>query len=196
MVDGRDDRSGDKRDARRAALLRRSALSPAQLEQAGQRLAAIVGPLAVGAGTVAAYASLGAEPATGPLLAALAGRRVLLPVLREDDDLDWAELTPAGLAEGRRGLLEPVGPRLGPDAVAGCGLVVVPALRVDRRGVRLGRGGGSYDRALSRATGRTVALLHDGELVDALPCDRHDVPVSAAALPSAGVVHLPVRPLG
>ena len=189
MVGGREDRSGDKRDARRAALQGRLALPHAQRASAGRLLAAAVAPLA--GDVVAAYASVGTEPDTGPLLAALAGRRVLLPVLRDDDDLDWAELTPAGLAPGRRGLLEPVGPRLGTGAVADCGLVVVPALRVDRRGVRLGRGGGSYDRALARATGTVVALLHDGELVDALPADPHDVPVHAAALPSMGLVRLP-----
>jgi 5-formyltetrahydrofolate cyclo-ligase len=196
MADGCDDRSGDKRDARRAALLGRSALSRRQLEQAGLRLASAVARLAHGADAVAAHVSMGTEPPTAPLLAALAGRRVLLPVLQDDDDLDWAELGPAGLALGRRGLLEPVGPRLGRAAVAGCGLVVVPALRVDRRGVRLGRGGGSYDRALARATGTVVALLHDGELVDEVPADPHDRPVHAAALPSTGVVRLPCTPLG
>jgi 5-formyltetrahydrofolate cyclo-ligase len=68
--------------------------------------------------------------------------------------------------------------------------VLVPALLVDRRGNRLGRGGGSYDRALVRATGLTVALLHDGELVEELPAEAHDVPVRAAATPSQGVVQL------
>ena len=159
-------------------------------------LAAAVVPLAASAGTVAAYASVGAEPPTGPLLDALRGRRVLLPVLLDDDDLDWAALSADGLTAGRRGLQEPIGPRLGRDAVAACDLVVVPALRVDRRGTRLGRGGGSYDRALARARGRVVALLHDGELVDALPADPHDVPVDAVALPSTGVVHLPDPALG
>ncbi len=69
--------------------------------------------------------------------------------------------------------------------------MIVPALLVARDGTRLGRGGGSYDRALARATGLTVALLHDGELVDALPAEPHDVAVQAAATPSLGVVRLP-----
>jgi 5-formyltetrahydrofolate cyclo-ligase len=71
--------------------------------------------------------------------------------------------------------------------------VVVPALAVDRRGVRLGRGGGSYDRALARlAAGATaVALLHDGELLDALPAEAHDRAVTAAVTPSGGWCDLP-----
>lgn len=83
----------------------------------------------------------------------------------------------------------PDGEPLGSDAVAGCDVVLVPALAVDRAGVRLGRGGGSYDRALRRARGLLVALLHEGELVDALPHEPHDVPVDVAALPS-GLVRL------
>ena len=189
MRDEREVRPGEKPDIRRAALRSRRALSPSDVDRAGRALAAAVLPLAEGVDAVAAYVSRADEPPTGPLLEALAGRRVLLPVLRADDDLDWAEAGD-GLVEGRRGLREPAGPRLGVDAVAACGLVVVPALRVDRRGVRLGRGGGSYDRALARATGLVVALLHDGELVDALPADPHDVPVHAVALPSEGVVPL------
>jgi 5-formyltetrahydrofolate cyclo-ligase len=66
--------------------------------------------------------------------------------------------------------------------------VVVPALAVDRRGVRLGRGGGSYDRALTRAAGLTVALLYDGETVEELPAEEHDVPVKAVVTPSGGLV--------
>jgi 5-formyltetrahydrofolate cyclo-ligase len=69
----------------------------------------------------------------------------------------------------------------------------VPALQVDRDGNRLGRGGGSYDRALARATGLTVALLHDDELVAELPHEPHDVPVRAVATPTGGLVRLPSR---
>ncbi len=143
------------------------------------------------AGPVAAYASVGTEPATDDLLAALRGaaRTVLLPRLLADGDLDWAAYD-GDLRPGPRGLREPAGPALGPDAVAECVLVVVPALAVDRAGTRLGRGGGSYDRALARTTGLVVAALHAGELVDRLPVEPHDRPVHAVALPGAGLVHL------
>ncbi|MBM0260688.1 5-formyltetrahydrofolate cyclo-ligase, partial [Micromonospora sp. 4G55] len=81
------------------------------------------------------------------------------------------------------------GPRLGRAAIGEAELVVVPALAVDHRGLRLGRGGGSYDRALARVPGRVliVALLHDGELVEALPAQPHDRPVHAVITPSGGL---------
>ena len=148
------------------------------------------------AATVAAYVSVGSEPGTGPLLQALldAGRRVILPVLLPDGDLDWAVHTGTVVAAGR-GLLEPPGRRLGPDAVATADVVLTPGLAVDRTGMRLGRGGGSYDRALGRVPVGTFTctLLHDGELVDRVPAAAHDRPVVAAVTP-AGLSRL--RPAG
>jgi 5-formyltetrahydrofolate cyclo-ligase len=159
---------------RRAALARRAA-RPASPGTAAA-LADALAPLLRGVRRLAAYSSFGTEPPTGALLAG-AEAEVLLPVLLPDGDLDWAG------ADGRL---------LGVGAVAACGLVVVPALAVDRRGVRLGRGGGSYDRALARVPEPvpTVALLHDGEVVDALPSEPHDVPVKAVVTPSGGLLRL------
>ena len=159
---------------------------------AGQLLA---DPAVRRAATVAAYVSVSTEPGTGPLLEALqeAGRRVLLPVLLPDGDLDWAawsgrgtDLLPAG-----RGLLEPGGRRLGPDAVAHADVVLVPGLAVDRTGMRLGRGGGSYDRALARVPvgTPTCVVLYADEIVDRVPAAAHDRPVTAAATPE-GVIPL------
>ena len=102
------------------------------------------------AATVAAYVAVGSEPGTAPLLHALvaAGQRVVLPVLLPDGDLDWAAFAgDQDLAPARFGLLEPAGRRLGVEAVATADAVLVPGLAVSARGERLGRGGGSYDRA-------------------------------------------------
>jgi 5-formyltetrahydrofolate cyclo-ligase len=141
------------------------------------------------AASVAAYVSVGSEPGTTDLLEGLRdlGRRVLVPVLEPDGDLDWATYEgPASLAPARRGLLEPLGRRLGRDAVATCDLVVVPGLAVDRRGMRLGRGGGSYDRALARVPVGTPVwvLLHDDELDRPVPAEPHDRPVTGAVTES------------
>ncbi len=139
------------------------------------------------AATVAAYASVGSEPPTGLLLDRLLGlgKRVVLPVLRPDADLDWAVYT-GDLVPARLGLLEPAGPRLGPDAVATADVVLVPGVAVDRSGRRLGRGGGSYDRALGRVPVGTpvVVLLHDDEVVAEVPVAEHDRPVTAVVTPS------------
>ena len=143
--------------------------------------------------TVAAYVPVGAEPGGGDLPVVLASTgRLLLPVLLPDGDLDWAAYD-GSLTAGPRGLLEPPGPRLGGDAVRDATLVVVPALAVDRSGMRLGRGGGSYDRVLARlpTDALTVALLNDGELLDAVPAEAHDRPVWAAITPSGGLTLSP-----
>jgi 5-formyltetrahydrofolate cyclo-ligase len=147
------------------------------------------------AATVAAYVSLSNEPGTGPLIEQLhaMGRRIILPVLMPDNDLDWATYSGADqLVPASRGLLEPAGPRLGPEAVATADVVLCPGLAVDRSGGRLGRGGGSYDRVLGRVPVGTFVctLLYDGELLDTLPSEAHDRPVTAVVTPR-GVTRLP-----
>lgn len=141
--------------------------------------------------TVAAYVSVGAEPGTRALLEVLRerGERVLLPVLLPDNDLDWALYEgPGALRRAARGLYEPTGPRLGPDAVTEADAVLLPGLAVDGRGLRLGRGGGSYDRVLARldaagATPALVVLLYAHEVLDRVPDEPHDRPVDAVVTP-------------
>jgi 5-formyltetrahydrofolate cyclo-ligase len=144
------------------------------------------------AATVAAYVSIGTEPGTGPLLDALTamGRRVILPVVLPDLDLDWAVYDgPDGLARARRGLLEPTGERLGLEVVATADVVLTPGLAVDRTGMRLGQGGGCYDRALGRVPVGTFTctLLYDGEVLDEVPAAPHDRRVTAVVTPGTGV---------
>lgn len=138
------------------------------------------------AATVAAYVSLGKEPGTALLLDELraSGTRVLLPVLLTDNDLDWAVFTgDAGLRPAHRGLLEPQGVRLGVDAIATADVVLVPGLAVSSDGLRLGRGGGSYDRALGRVPVGTFTcvLLYPEEVGLDVPAEPHDRRVGAAA---------------
>jgi 5-formyltetrahydrofolate cyclo-ligase len=150
------------------------------------------------AGTVAAYYSAGSEPDTHGLVFALwkRGSYVVLPVLLPDGDLDWASYEgPDSLAPGPRGLLEPVEPPRGPGTVARADVVLVPALAVDIRGYRLGRGGGSYDRALARVSPQVpaIGLLYDDELLPSVPVEPHDQRVSLVARPGHGLTRLPSR---
>jgi 5-formyltetrahydrofolate cyclo-ligase len=147
------------------------------------------------AGTVAAYVSIGAEPDTRGLVFALwkRGSYVLLPLLRPDGDLDWASYEgPDSLGPGPRGLLEPTAPPRGVTAITSADLVIVPALAVDRQGHRIGRGGGSYDRALARVGPAilTLALLYEGELLDEVPAGPHDQIVRSVAVPYEGIIRL------
>ncbi|MEV5003578.1 5-formyltetrahydrofolate cyclo-ligase [Nocardioides sp. LML1-1-1.1] len=139
------------------------------------------------AATVACYVSAGTEPGSTLLLDRLraAGKRVIVPVLLPDDDLDWAAYD-GDLVPARRGLLEPVGPALGVAAVATADAVLVPGLAAGADGTRLGRGGGSYDRALGRVPVGTFTcvLLYDDELLPVVPTEPHDRPVTAAATPT------------
>ncbi|MFH9423665.1 5-formyltetrahydrofolate cyclo-ligase [Streptomyces sp. NPDC017529] len=186
-----------KRGLRRGLLDARGALPSGEIRAAGAVLArrALALPELTGAGTVAAYVSVGREPSTHALLDQLhaAGVRVLLPVLLPDNDLDWAAYDGAeSLVRAGRGLLEPAGPRLGPQAVTGAGAVLLPGLAVDRRGMRLGRGGGSYDRVLERlekadVRPARVVLLYDAEVLAEVPAEAHDRPVDVAVTP--GGVH-------
>ena len=63
---------------------------------------------------------------------------------------------------------------------------MVPALAVGASGTRLGRGGGSYDRALARVRPGVpvLALLYDGELLDEVPAEPHDRAVTLVVQPS------------
>ncbi|OIK07242.1 5-formyltetrahydrofolate cyclo-ligase [Streptomyces monashensis] len=179
-------------------------MTPDDADATGRALAerALELPELARARTVAAYVSVGSEPGTRALLDALRARsvRVLLPALLPDNDLDWGEYTgPDSLARVQHGrktaLFEPAGARLGPDAVTGADVVLLPGLAVDARGMRLGRGGGSYDRVLARleragVRPRLVVLLYDTEVVAHVPAEAHDKPVHAVVTPS-GVRRFP-----
>ena len=149
--------------------------------------------------TVCAYVPVGAEPGSIEMLDVLLGSagRVLLPVARTSADdtplaLQWGEYRPGRLVAGRLGLLEPAEPWLPASALAEASLVLVPALAVDRTGVRLGRGRGFYDRSLvgRDPQARLAAVVRDQELVDELPCEPHDVRMTHALTPGHGLIVL------
>jgi 5-formyltetrahydrofolate cyclo-ligase len=194
---GQDDQTALAKLAMRDQLLTARRRRPLpEVREAAERIAEhlVAAPEVRRAATVAAYVSVSTEPGTGPLLDLLgeAGKRVILPVLLPDLDLDWAVYDgPGGLAAAGRGLLEPTGPWLGVQAVATADVVLTPGLAVDRQGRRLGRGGGSYDRALARVPVGTFVctLLYDGELMGTVPAADHDRPVTAVATPT-GITRL------
>lgn len=187
-----------KNDLRARLLSARADLDDAALRRsAGAVEGHVLGaPVLGGATTVAAYVPVGSEPGSIALLDRLRfrGVTVLLPIVtRGAPEMQWAAYDGA-LVEGPWWLRQPGGRRLGPEAVGTVGLLLVPALAADRHGNRLGRGAGHYDRALRPVPASTpvVALLHDGELLDAVPAEPHDRPVTAAVTPSLGWVDLAI----
>ncbi|MEU9450499.1 5-formyltetrahydrofolate cyclo-ligase [Streptomyces sp. NPDC048277] len=195
---GGSEAESDKRTLRREFAGVRNRLTTDVVREAADALAghALELPELARARTVAAYVSVGSEPGTLTLLDALLvrGVRVLLPALLPDNDLDWGAYAGEGsLARvqhgGRMALFEPSGERLGTDAVLSADVVLLPGLAVDARGMRLGRGGGSYDRVLARleragARPALVVLLYDTEVVERVPAEAHDRPVHAVVTPS------------
>ncbi|MBF6466655.1 5-formyltetrahydrofolate cyclo-ligase [Nocardia beijingensis] len=179
----------------RIELLARRAVMPAT-ERENEAFALTTAVDALGAqGWVCAYVPVAGEPGSPAMLDALraGGARVLLPVTGPPGPLSWAEYTGAnGLRRARYGLLEPTGAVLPPNAVARAELILVPALAVDLRGVRLGRGAGYYDRTLSaaRPDARLVAVVRDDELVDRLPEEPHDLRMGWALTPRGGLRRL------
>ena len=133
---------------------------------------------------IASYVSYGYEPSTLELNRALikSGKTLLLPRVNQDQ-IEWIywDGDETKLVEKKK-ILEPLG-----DAVTQLpkiDVVIVPALRVDRDGYRLGQGGGYYDRALPNISGWKIALVHSGEVTsEVLPRESHDIAVDAAATP-------------
>ncbi|MGY4713085.1 5-formyltetrahydrofolate cyclo-ligase [Mycolicibacterium sp. CBM1] len=197
MVDGVSART---KAQRREALVAARRELPAAVRAADARaLCAHLGAVVTAADTVAAYLPVGTEPGSPAMVDRLRElcARVLLPVVHTGTDgraqaLLWGDYIPGALVAGRFGLLEPAEPWLDSSALAQADVVLVPALAVDRHGVRLGRGGGFYDRSLPlcRPGTRLVAVVRDAELLDELPREAHDVRMTHALTPGHGLIAL------
>lgn len=135
---------------------------------------------------IASYISYGDEPNTSELNQAIltAGKKLLLPRMIEvngEPGLEWVAWNgdPHNLKDRGR-ILEPIGPAdIDHNHIE---VVIVPALRVDGDGYRLGQGGGFYDRALVHLSAWSIALIFPEEISgQPLPREAHDIPVKAYA---------------
>lgn len=189
-----DDSSVAKKALRTAVLNGRAIMDAEAAATAAEAITATLLALPVlrAARTVAAYVSLGSEVSTQSLLAALTDRgvTVLLPVLAADGSLTWRELSRLdALVPGRHGLREP--PPTAPARDLGdAAVVIVPGVAFDRAGNRLGRGGGSYDRALNALPPgvTTIAAAFDSDIVESVPVDPHDKRVAMIVTPTRVIV--------
>lgn len=181
----------EKRALRAEIRERRQHISDAQRSAATEHLTARLDELVRrhAARTISCYLSTPAEPGTREFIngAMARGIRVLLPVTRADGLLDWTIGTPDGDEfEGLLGLSEPAGELLGPMAVDAADLLIIPAAAVGADGTRLGWGRGYFDKTLGsmQKCPPVYAVVFDSEVLDAVPRDLHDQPVSGFVTPT------------
>jgi 5-formyltetrahydrofolate cyclo-ligase len=110
------------------------------------------------------------------------GKRVAVPKIRAPGVMDAIVIhsLDQGLAPGAMDILEPIGNDV--LAAGELDLIVAPALAFDRRGNRLGRGGGYYDRFIDLHREALVCgLAFAGQVLDEVPAEPHDQPINMLA---------------
>jgi len=142
-------------------------------------------PEIASASTIASYVSYDLEPSTVEINEAFLrdGKTLVLPRIN-GDHLEWVKWNgDPNQLNSRKKIVEPLGQAL--NDLSQITTVIVPALRIDQSGYRLGQGGGYYDRALPHLVAWKIGLVYAGELnSEELPHEAHDIPLDAAASPS------------
>jgi len=172
-------------------------ISPDERSEAGERVAGhLLGDEAVqAAGTILAYAALPTELDLDPFIRALLTRavRVCVPAV----DWESKSMTPVeirdldrDLRSGRYGVRGPQ-PGCMPVEPSEIDLIVLPGLGFDRRGNRLGRGAGFYDRMLGAMrrqslSAHLIGVCYEIQLVDEVPVEEHDHPVDRVITEQGG----------
>jgi len=142
-------------------------------------------PEIISARTICSYFSYAEEPSTTEINLAFIkdGKKLLLPRVN-GSEIEWVQWSgEQSKLKITKKLTEPTG--LAVNDVSDVDVIVVPALRIDQEGYRMGQGVGFYDRALPLMPGWKIGLVHAGELTsETLPRETHDIPLDAAATPS------------
>lgn len=183
--------AGDKAAVRVTLRERLSALDPAGRAATSAQIAARVQTLPEWgtAHSVLLFVPLRDEPDLGSLLdgALASGRRVALPAFLPDTGVyaaRWIQRPDRDLSPGRFGVPEPR-PECPPASLAALDLALVPGLGFTRNGLRLGRGGGFYDRLLRDMSAVRCGVCRDEQVLDRLPVEPHDVRLQIVVTPSA-----------
>lgn len=173
------DTAENKRSIRREIRRRMTSLTPVERLAASRTIFDAVErePAFIEARTVALFASLADEPQTDLFLRRWHGvKRLLLPRVA-DGDMEFCDYAPDGMRRGAYGIAEPVS-----DVCclpADIDFMVVPGVAFTPDGGRLGRGGGYYDRYMSREGFRAfrAGVCFAVQCVDRLPLEPHDLHV-------------------
>ncbi|MEN8255570.1 MAG: 5-formyltetrahydrofolate cyclo-ligase [Verrucomicrobiota bacterium] len=170
-----------KQDIRKQIKAKRKALDVQWLEAASIRVVGNLLSLEVfrSSETVALYMAIAGEVNLDPLFPKCRelGKRTCIPVFNAEKKLyEMTEIMPeTECSTGHYGIREPLSPALFP--MRKIDLVVVPGVAFDRKGNRLGRGGGYYDRLLEGFSGASVAVAFDFQVLPQIPLEPHDKPV-------------------
>lgn len=191
-----------KREMRRKMRARRTVLPPGERMEAGRGIVeallsgrppiAAPGPRSV----VALYVSDGGEPDFIPSLPdfARAGIICCFPAFHRDRMEFYAAAQASDFAVGAYGLYEPA-PTTPPIAGAAIDVMLLPGMAFDRRGGRLGRGKGHYDRFLAQIDPRRRPLLigtcHDFQVVDHVPANEADIRMDFVLTPGGVLTSVP-----
>jgi 5-formyltetrahydrofolate cyclo-ligase len=174
---GSDAVAGRKRSLRAAALATRRSLPIRERQRGSATIVARLLRLAElrEADTILLYAAQPTEADLAALVHPLRSRgaRTLFPRV-DGGHLDLVAAADLRTLElGYRGIREPSGPRVGPEAVD---VAIVPGVAFDPLGGRLGQGGGHYDRLLARLPDSSlrVGVCFACQMVPRVPRAAHD----------------------
>lgn len=166
-----------KEDIRRSVKARKCLLNESERTDAAESVFSRLEQLAAFmlADNILLYHSLPDELSTRSFLDKWASRkRFFLPRVN-GVNLDILPYERSRLHLGSFHIEEPDGDDTVP--VESIEMVIVPAVAYDRRGNRVGRGRGYYDRLLAETKAVKVGVGYDFQLVDEIDSDPHDVPV-------------------
>ncbi len=167
----------DKLALRKEIKARIDALSTTEKLSVSLRLCLRVSrmPMWKDAQTVLLYLALPDEVETDPLLkiAVDAGKRVVLPVV-DGDNLKLRYYDTENLARSSYGILEPTIQAKEVLSAAMIDLAIIPGRAFTRKGYRMGRGRGYYDRLLPRLSCPAFGICFPCQIVDDLPIDPWD----------------------
>lgn len=174
-----------KDELRRRLSARLEAASAEQRRSAGAaaRARLLDHPAIRPARSILVCLSFGSELDTAPLVErwTAEGRRLFVPRADPRDRMIHVHPWPSPLVELSFGLRQP--PRGAPEVAAEAipatlDAAIVLGLGFDRRGFRLGYGSGYFDRFLAAHPVTAVGLAYGFQLLDRLPAEAHDVPMS------------------
>jgi 5-formyltetrahydrofolate cyclo-ligase len=173
-----------KREIRKRILTLRNAMPPESIaEKSGEIVRRLMELREIrDSSTLMVFLSFGSEVLTDDLIrwGWSEGKRIVVPLCRPES----RELTPCRidgfdeLETGHYGIREPKAGRLRSVPRAEIDAVIVPAVAFDRRGYRVGYGGGYYDRFLPECPqAANIGAAFACQIVPEVPSDRYDLAV-------------------